>query len=300
VTALGELQNFVEITDEGDEELISEIEQKTEALSHEINDLSIRTYLSGKYAKHGAVMQIIAGAGGREAEDWAAMLCRMYQRFAQRKGFKIDFLSRSFGEPGGPNGRAGIKQASFTIDGPYAFGYLKKEAGVHRLVRISPFSSQALRHTSFAQVVVFPQLKDMGEVGFKIDKNDLKIETFRSSGPGGQYTNKTETAVRITHIPTGIVVKCQTGRSQGHNKETAMQVLYSRLEQEKEVQKQQDIKKIKGKIAPSWGRQIRSYVLHPYQMVKDLRTGVEAQAPETVLDGDIDKFIQAEIKYKEE
>ena len=206
-------------------------------------------------------------------------------------------MHQSFGEGGGPEGRIGTKQVSLEIQGNFAYGFLKKESGVHRLVRISPFSPKQLRHTSFALVEVLPEIGKTEESEIKIKPEDLKLETFRASGPGGQYVNRRESAVRITHLPTGIVVSCQSERLQGVNREKAMKILVAKLYQLKEKESQKELKKIKGEqISASWGNQIRSYVLHPYKMVKDLRTGVETADVESVLDGNLDEFIEAEIK----
>jgi peptide chain release factor 2 len=221
----------------------------------------------------------------------------MYERYCARKGYKTKILSQSFGEGGGPQGRIGTKQVSLEIKGLYAFGFLKRESGVHRLVRISPFSAQGLRHTSFALVEVIPELPKEAEKEIKIRPEDLKIDFYRASGPGGQYVNRRETAVRITHLPTKITATCQSERLQGLNREKAMKILLSRLCQLEERSRQKKLEEIKGKtISASWGNQIRSYVFHPYKLVKDLRTGAETSDVESVLDGDLDKFITAEIK----
>ena len=255
-----------------------------------------RVFLSGKYDKGNAILSIYAGAGGRDAQDWATMLLRMYQRYCTLKGFKTKILHQSFGEAGGPEGRIGTKQVSLDVKGNYAYGHLKRESGVHRLVRISPFSPQNLRHTSFALVEVLPEIK-VEESEIKIRPEDLKIEFYRASGPGGQYVNKRETSVRITHFPTGIVVSCQSERLQGENRKKAMEILLAKLYQLKEEEKKKELSKIKGeKISIEWGSQIRSYVLHPYKLVKDLRTQVETSNVEEVLDGNLDQFIEAEIK----
>lgn len=290
-----EVEEFVEIS-QGDEKISREIEEKLRNLEKEVEKNSLLIFLSGKYDKGDAILQVIAGAGGRDAQDWVSMLLRMYERYCQNKNFRIDILEQSFGEAGGPEGRIGIKSVTVEIKGEYAFGFLKNESGVHRLVRISPFSPQSLRHTSFAQVLVLPKLETAKELGLDIKPENLKIETFRSSGPGGQYMQKTESAVRITHIPTNIQVSCQSGRSQAANKKKAMEILYGKLYKMKEEEREEEVREIKGKVDPSWGRQIRSYVLHPYKLVKDLRTEVETGNVESVLDGDIEKFIEAEIR----
>ncbi len=294
-------------------------ERSFEKLKNKIGKEEFRIFLSGKYDKNNAILEIFAGAGGVDSQDWATMLLRMYERFCQKKGFfsgggpasgwKTQILHQSFGEAGGPEGRIGTKSVTMEIKGNYAYGFLKKESGVHRLVRISPFSAQKLRHTSFALVDVLPEIKqDEGEV--EIENEDLRIDTFRASGPGGQYVNKTESAVRITHKPTGIVVTSQSERLQGRNKVNAMKILYAKLHQLNEQKRKKEIKEIKaaqqpdrssplldgGNISASWGNQIRSYVLHPYKMVKDLRTQFETSDTENVLNGDLDGFINAELR----
>ncbi len=242
-------------------------------------------------------MEIFSGAGGIDAQDWATILIRMFQRYCERKGFQTKVIHQSFGEAGGPEGRIGTKSATLEIKGNYAYGFLKKETGVHRLVRQSPFSAKKLRHTSFALIEVLPEIgkKEQGEI--KIKDEDLKLDTFRSSGPGGQYVNKRESAVRLTHIPTGITVSSQSERLQGLNRDKAMKVLFAKLYQLREAEKKEELKEIKGGItSASWGNQIRSYVLHPYKLVKDLRTGVENSNVEDILDGNLDEFIEAELK----
>ena len=244
-------------------------------------------------------MEIFSGAGGQDSQDWATMLLRMYEKYCATKGYEFLVLHQAYGEGGGPEGRIGTKSATIEIKGNYAYGFLKKESGVHRLVRISPFNAQKLRQTSFAQVNVFPEIKEK-EGELEIRQEDLKIDTFRASGPGGQYVNKTESAVRITHIPTGLVVASQTERLQGKNKQNAMKILLGKLYQLKEAQHVKEIEEIKGKnISNSFGSQIRSYVLHPYKMVKDLRTQYETSDAESVLEGDLEKFIEAELKYND-
>jgi len=272
-------------------------EQDFQEVEKRINEKELEVFLSGEHDRKGAILSIYAGAGGRDAQDWVTLLLRMYERYCQKKGFKTKILHQSFGEGGGPEGRIGTKSVTLEIKGPFAFGFLKGESGVHRLVRISPFSPQKLRHTSFARVEVIPKIseKDLREV--KIDPKDLKIETFRASGPGGQYVNKRESAVRIRHLPTGIIVTCQSERLQGQNRKKAMDILKTKILQIKKEEKEREVEKIKGKkVSADWGNQIRNYVFHPYQLVKDLRTGVETTEVEDVLDGDLDQFIEAEIR----
>ena len=273
--------------------------EKLEAFKRKLEQRESQIFLKEKYDKGDAILSIYSGAGGQDAQDWATMLLRMYERYCQIKGFKTKILHQSFGEAGGPEGRIGIKAASIEIKGKYAYGFLKKETGVHRLVRISPFSAQSLRHTSFALVEVLPEISKSDEAVIKIRPEDLNIDFYRASGPGGQYVNKRESSVRITHLPTGIVVACQSERLQGENRGQAMKVLISKLYQLQEETRQKEMSKIKGdKVSASWGNQIRSYVLHPYKMVKDLRTDIESVKPEEILDGKLDIFIEAEIKIK--
>lgn len=273
------------------------IERKIESFEAKIKEEEFKTFLAGKYDKSSAILSIYAGAGGQDSQDWVTMLLRMYERFCQSRGLKTKILHHSFGEGGGPEGRIGTKSLTLEIQAPYAYGFLKKESGVHRLVRISPFSPQKLRHTSFALVEVLPEIEKKAEKEIKIKPEDLKIDFYRASGPGGQYVNRRETAVRITHLPTGIVAVCQSERLQGQNRERAMKMIYSKLYQLKEKEQKKEISQIKGKaVSASWGNQIRSYVLHPYKLVKDLRTNIETSDVEGVLDGNLDRFIEAEIK----
>jgi peptide chain release factor 2 len=254
--------------------------------------------VSDKHDKANAILSIQAGAGGRDSQDWATMLLRMYQRYCQRKGYASNILHQSFGEAGGPKGRIGTKSATLEIKGDSAYGFLKKESGVHRLVRISPFSPKKLRHTSFALVEILPELQKESEE-IKINPAKIKVDTFRASGPGGQYVNRRESAVRVTHLPTGIVVACQSERLQGLNKEKAMKILAAKLYQLKQAQTQRELREIRGqRVSASWGNQIRTYVLHPYHQVKDLRTGIKSSNVEEILDGELDKFIEAERKIK--
>ena len=281
---------------------LSELQQEIaefEAVRTEkdLEKIEYRIFLSGKYDKGTALLSIYSGAGGQDAQDWATMLLRMYLRYADRKGWKSKILDQSFGEPGGPEGRVGTKSAALEIDGPYAYGFLKKETGVHRLVRISPFSAQSLRHTSFAMIEVLPEISSLEEQELSVKPDELEVDVYKSSGPGGQNVNKRMTAVRITHLPTKITVTAQSERSHAQNKEQAMKLLYAKLYQLKEREREKELAKIKGKaVSIEWGSQIRSYVLHPYKMVKDLRTNVETSNAESVLDGVLDEFIEAELK----
>jgi len=288
-----ELADLKELSQLGEvnETLISNLKQKIEREE-------FRVLLSGTYDKNNAILEIFSGAGGVDAQDWATMLLRMYERYCTKRRFTAHVLHQSFGEGGGPDGRIGTKSVTLEVQGPYAYGFLKKETGVHRLVRQSPFSAQKLRHTSFALVEVLPEIKEKEAAAIKPE--DLKIDTFRASGPGGQYVNKTESAIRITHVPTGIVVASQTERMQGKNRANAMKILYAKLHQLQEAEYKKEIKEIKGgQVSASWGNQIRSYVLHPYKMIKDLRTQYETSDTQGVLDGDLEEFIQAELKLDE-
>ncbi len=255
----------------------------------EFQRLELFVLFSGKYDNNNAIMSIYAGAGGVDAQDWAEMLLRMYLRFCERKKWKVTVVDETKGQ------EAGIKSITLRILGKNAFGFLKSESGVHRLIRISPFDAEAMRHTSFALVQVLPELKSVKEV--KIKDDDLKVETFKSSGHGGQGVNTTDSAVRITHIPTGIHVVCRNERSQLQNKETALKILHAKLLEYEETKKEKEKKEIQGEIPKAeWGSQIRSYVMHPYKMVKDHRTDFETQEIEKVLDGEIDEFIEEYLK----
>jgi len=252
----------------------------------ELDSQELRVMLGGQYDRLGAIVSIHPGAGGMEAQDWAEMLLRLYLRWAERRGYKTDLADLQPGEG------AGIKSATFTVEGDWAYGYLKAEAGIHRLVRISPYDAAARRHTSFASVFVFPAIDEKVEV--VINPADLRVDTFRASGAGGQHVNKTDSAVRMTHIPTGIVVSCQNERSQHKNRAMAMKILRARLFELEERKKREELEKFsKDKKEIAWGSQIRSYVLQPYRMVKDHRTGVEIGNTDAVLDGAIDPFIEA-------
>lgn len=282
---------------QGDESLALEVDTAYASLKKEVEKEELKAFLSGKYDRNNAIVEIFSGAGGQDSQDWVTMLLRMYIKYCEAKGFKINVLHQALGEGGGPDGRIGTKNVTLEISGKYAYGILKKEAGVHRLVRQSPFSAQKLRHTSFALVEVMPEIDDMTDLEIKPD--ELRVDTFRASGPGGQHVNKTESAIRITHIPTGIAVASQSERSQGRNRENAMKILHAKLYQLKEQNHAKELKEIKGDlISASWGNQIRSYVLHPYKMVKDLRTQYETSQAEEVLDGDLEAFIEAELKFE--
>lgn len=292
-----EVKDIKELSSLEDESLDEEIKEKLKKTDKEIGDIETKIFLSGKYDKNNAILQIYSGAGGVDAQDWATILLRMYLRHCERKGFGAKIIHQSFGEGGGPEGRIGTKSAILEIKGKYAYGLLKKETGVHRLVRQSPFSAKKLRHTSFALVEVLPEIKKEDQKEIEIKDDDLKTDVFRSSGPGGQNVNKRETAIRITHIPTNIVVSSQSERLQGLNREKAMGILYSKLYQLEKEKEKKELKEVKGdNISASWGNQIRSYVLHPYKMIKDLRTDIETSNTEAVLDGELDDFIEAEIK----
>ncbi len=277
---------------------LSELKLKgeIEEFEEKLRDKEFQVFLSGKYDKGNAILSIYAGAGGQDSQDWATMLVRMYEKYSQRKGFKTQILHQSFGEGGGPEGRIGTKSVTLEIKGNFAYGFLKKENGVHRLVRISPFSAKSLRHTSFVLVEVLPEISKEAEEEIKIKPEDLRIDFYRASGPGGQYVNRRETAVRISHLPTGISVACQSERLQGLNRERAMKILKAKLHQLREKNAEKGLREIKGKlVSTSWGNQIRSYILHPYQLVKDLRTKIETSDIEGVLNGNLDKFIEEQV-----
>ncbi|WP_139189426.1 MULTISPECIES: peptide chain release factor 2 [Thalassobaculum] len=276
---------------EGDDATIAEAEKELEAVRVKAEKMQIESMLSGEADGLDAYLEVHAGAGGTEAQDWAEMLLRMYTRWAERQGYKIEWLEESAGE------EAGLKSATIKISGHNAYGWLKTESGVHRLVRISPYDSQARRHTSFSSAWIYPVVDD--SIDIVIEDKDLKVDTYRASGAGGQHVNRTDSAIRITHIPSGIVVQCQNDRSQHRNRATAMDMLRARL-YEAELQRREEeanaTEATKSDIG--WGHQIRSYVLQPYQMVKDLRTGHESGNPSAVLDGDIDAFLEASLAGK--
>jgi len=277
--------------EEGDYSLEDEVRRELKEISSRFEQLEGRLNFSGDYDARNAMLSLHAGAGGTESQDWANMLLRMYLRWAERHDYQAEVLDVSHGD------EAGIKSATVEIKGDYAYGYLRSEHGVHRLVRLSPFDADHARHTSFALVEVMPEAEE--DLDVQIPQEDLRIDTFRSSGPGGQHMQKTSSAVRATHLPTGLVAICQSQRSQHQNKETALKMLYTRLLEMERVKKEEEKAKLKGKrIEAEWGSQIRSYVLHPYKMVKDHRTGYEVSNAEAVLDGDLDGFITAYLRSK--
>jgi peptide chain release factor 2 len=277
--------------DEGDQSIVEEAEAAIQSMSGEVRARQIETMLSGEADANDTYLEVHAGAGGTESQDWASMLLRMYTRWAERRGFKVEYLEDHAGE------EAGIKSATVLIKGHNAYGWLKTESGVHRLVRISPYDSNARRHTSFASVWVYPVVDD--SIDIQVSESDVRIDTYRASGSGGQHVNTTDSAVRITHIATGIAVACQAERSQHKNKAKAWEMLRSRLYEE-ELKKREAAANASeaSKSDIGWGHQIRSYVLQPYQMVKDLRTGMESSSPADILDGEIDDFMEASLAQK--
>jgi peptide chain release factor 2 len=289
-----DLHILLELSEEEDgETLLEDAEKEIKRLSAEIDDIELKSTLSLEEDKGNAIMTIHPGAGGTESQDWAQILMRMYMRWAEKKGFKVEVVDLLSGE------EAGIKSATLTISGQYAYGYLKGEAGVHRLVRISPFDANKRRHTSFAAILVYPEISE--DIHIEIKEDDLKIDTFRASGAGGQHVNKTSSAVRITHLPTGIVVTCQNERSQHKNRAMALKILQARLYAMKKKEQDEKMEEFIGeKKDIAWGSQIRSYTLQPYQLIKDHRTGYETGNVEAVLDGDIDEFIRQYLLFKKE
>jgi len=290
---LEDLQIMMDMAEEEqDEDMAQEAEDTYRELSQALESLKLRTLLNGKYDKNNAIISVHAGSGGTDAQDWAEMLFRMYTRWCEKKGYKAKLIDMQ------DDTDAGIKSATLLVEGENAYGYLKNEKGVHRLVRISPFDSSGRRHTSFSSLDVVPEIDDDVEV--EINSEDLRIDTFRSSGAGGQHVNKTDSAIRITHLPTNIVVTCQNERSQHQNKKTAMKLLTSKLIELKEQEKKESLDELKGDYSQiTWGSQIRSYVFHPYTMVKDHRTGAEVGNVNAVMDGDLDYFINEKLKQKE-
>ena len=286
-----ELNELTKITNDDDEKLLIEINKKTNELINEVRKKEFENFLSGEADTNDCFLEVHSGAGGVEAQDWTEMIVRMYTRWCEKKKFNFDILEENSGE------EAGIKSLTMKINGDYAYGWLKKESGIHRLVRISPFDSNSRRHTSFASVWVYPVIDEKIEIN--INEKDIRIDTYRASGAGGQHVNKTDSAVRITHLPTKIVVQCQNNRSQHKNKATALSMLRARI-YEMELQKKESEQELKNqnKSEIGWGRQIRSYVMHPYKMVKDLRNNTEVPNFNSVLDGNIDVFLEAALFKK--
>lgn len=279
--------SIIELLEQSDDESLAlELEENLQSLSKSLEEIKLQALLNGKYDSKNAILTLHSGAGGTEAQDWVQMLFRMYSMYAEKKGYKISVLDLLDGE------EAGIKSITFLVDGINAYGFLKAEKGVHRLVRISPFDSNARRHTSFASLEVMPELDELSEI--QIRPEDLKIDTYRSSGAGGQHVNKTDSAVRITHLSTGIVVTCQNERSQTQNKETAMRMLYGKLAERQEQEELEKLNNLRGDIKKiEWGSQIRSYVFQPYTLVKDHRTGHETSDINSVMNGEIEGFINS-------
>ena len=287
---VSDAEELVELA-EGDEEILVEVAEELGSVEKALEEQEVARLFSGPYDEGAAILTINSGAGGVEAQDWAEMLARMYRRWAERRGYSLETIEYTLGE------EAGIKSATYSIAGEYAFGLLSAERGVHRLVRVSPFDAQGRRHTSFASVAVAPVVSDTVEV--EIDEKDLKVDTYRASGAGGQHVNKTDSAVRITHLPTGTVVQCQNERSQHQNREVAMRVLRARLFELEREKRERELAAVEGERADiEWGSQIRSYVLHPYKMIKDHRTGEETANVDRILDGDLDAFIYAYLKSR--
>ncbi len=283
------VEDTLELASLGDESLSGALTNEAEALEEEVERLEFLLLFSGPRDREDAILSLHAGAGGTDAQDWTEMMLRMYLRWAEKAGYKTEIVDRLYGD------EAGIKRVTFTVAGPYAYGNLRAERGVHRLVRLSPFDAAHRRHTSFALAEVWPDIAD--DVSVSIDPGDLEIDTFVASSAGGQHMQKNETAVRITHKPTGITVSCQNERSQAQNRETALHVLRARLTQLEEEKQQEEIDRLKGEhVEARWGNQIRSYVLQPYHMVKDHRTGYESGNTEAVLDGQLDGFMEAYLR----
>jgi len=285
------VQDTLELASLDDESLSPELESETKALEEKIDRLEFLLLFSGRRDREDAILSIHAGAGGTDAQDWTEMVLRMYLRWAESNGYKTEIVDRLYGD------EAGVKRVTLTVSGPYAYGNLRSERGVHRLVRLSPFDAAHRRHTSFTLVEAWPDITD--DISVTIDPGDVEMETFVASSAGGQHMQKNETAVRITHTPTGLTVSCQNERSQAQNKETALRVLRARLVQLEEEKRQEEIDELKGEhIEARWGNQIRSYVLHPYHLVKDHRTGHESGNTDAVLDGQLDPFIEAYLRSR--
>ncbi len=289
--ALSEMAELAAAEPNADQALTSDLERELAAITADWNRMEGSLLLSEPYDERPAIVSVHAGAGGTESQDWAEMLLRMYLRWAERNRYRTEILDQTEGE------EAGLKSVTASIDGRWAYGRLKSERGVHRLVRISPFDSQNRRHTSFALVEVMPEVPE--DAAIEIDERDLRVDTYRASGAGGQHVNKTDSAVRLTHLPTGIVVTCQNERSQTQNRERAMAVLRAKLAERAEEEREAEMARLRGQhVEAGWGNQIRSYVLQPYTMVKDLRTGVETSNPTAVLDGDLDAFIEGYLRSR--
>lgn len=290
-SVLHRINDALELAELDDPDLLDDLTKEVESLSVLVERLSFQTLLSGPYDQENAILAIHAGAGGTDSQDWAQMLERMYLRWAEENGYKVEIIERSEGE------EAGIKSMTASIRGEYAYGYLQSERGVHRLVRLSPFDSANRRHTSFTKVEVWPDIQ--GSIDIEINERDLRIDTYRAGGAGGQHIQKNDTAVRITHIPTGVVVQCQNQRSQMQNRERAMQILKARLFEMERLKKEAELSELKGEnVDAGWGNQIRSYVLHPYQMVKDHRTDHETGNTSAVLDGRLNDFMEAFLRAR--
>lgn len=292
---LSRLKQEVDQVDEIDLDLLG-LEEKAEvseeeiaAIEKKLRKFELTSLLTDEFDKNNAILTFVSGAGGHDAQDWTGMLAAMYQRFAESRGWKVELMDQDLGEMGG------TKEATLEIKGSYVYGFLKNESGVHRLVRKSPFSGKQLRHTSFALVEVLPEFKEVGNVEELIDPKDIRVDLFRSSGPGGQNVNRRETAVRVTHLPTGLSAGCQSERSQGQNRQKAFELLYAKLYQLMRQKQLDTIAGLKEQVNIEWGHQIRSYVFDPYQMVKDHRTGIEVHNVQAVLQGELDLFIEAEL-----
>jgi peptide chain release factor 2 len=286
------LTDLMELAEMDDDSFLGELEKETAALEKDLDKRAFDAMLSGKYDREDALLAIHAGAGGTDSQDWAEMLQRMYLRWAERRGFDVEILDLTVGE------EAGIKSTTISVSGRYAFGYLRSEKGTHRLVRLSPFDAAHRRHTSFALVEILPQIGD-DSIDIEINANDIRVDVYKSSGAGGQSVQKNSTAVRMTHIPTGIVVTCQNERSQLQNRENAFKVLKARLVELKEAEQKEELDDLRGEYTKAeWGSQIRSYVLHPYQLVKDHRSDFEMGNTQAVLDGDLDGFMEAYLRQE--